>query len=151
MLRLRQIPHFPWHWKMVSNADKKESSQIFVGKRLVINKISLKSKKHFNLNKHEVGYWLYFELSVWFIFMHILLQIDFAYLRESWSLLTQKSRSTEFTLQLNWVKRGGINKESSLFLKAKSHTPLCTLRTRGNTQKRILSHGSIKSLFRPAI
>lgn len=35
---LRQISHFIWHWNMVSNADKKESSQILFGKKLVIKK-----------------------------------------------------------------------------------------------------------------
>lgn len=33
LLGLRQIAHLIWHQKMVSNADKKESSQILFGKR----------------------------------------------------------------------------------------------------------------------
>lgn len=32
LLGLRQIAHFIWPWKMDSNADKKESSQILFGK-----------------------------------------------------------------------------------------------------------------------
>lgn len=35
---LRLKTNFIWHWNMASNADKKESSQILFGKKLVINK-----------------------------------------------------------------------------------------------------------------
>lgn len=61
---LRLKTNFIWHWNMVSNADKKESSQILFGKKLVINKFPWnKKKKVFYLNKYEVGNWLCFELE----------------------------------------------------------------------------------------
>lgn len=44
LLGLRQIAHFIWPWKMDSNADKKESSQILFGKWLVINKFPWNKK-----------------------------------------------------------------------------------------------------------
>lgn len=149
LLGWRQIPHFLWHQKIVSNADKKESSQILFGKRLVINKFPWIKSTLFE--QRWSGLLVLFWISR-MIHFHAYFAPDRCCLFKCRLELYWLKKADPLTFLCNWMESNGMAwtnpKDSSLFWGTRRHIAFCTYRTRGeNIHKNILFFNPLSNPF----